>query len=117
MYSNGRTLVPDDVLDIYNRCLDGEPQSSIADDYDISQQSVSAIATGRNWGTLTGQQFMTGGRSTLHPEAVLLIDADLVAGLHPAEIALKHEVSIHTVRMIKSGRNWSAVTGRTPNRR
>ena len=48
-------LSADDALEIYRRAWAGEPQTSIADKFGISQTAVSKIKHGRNWGWLTGR--------------------------------------------------------------
>lgn len=108
----GKALNKDQVLDIYERILDGEPGPSIALDYGISQQSVSAIGSGRNWGTVTGASFNPGPRTTLTEDNVREIDTLLQDGYSTKELAAMYGVSLHTIREIRSGRRWFNVTGR-----
>lgn len=42
------------VLAIARRIVDGESRKDIAADFGVSRQTISAIATGRNWGHMTG---------------------------------------------------------------
>jgi len=105
-------LSRDQVLDIYERILDGEAGPSIADDYGISQQSVSAIGTGRNWGTVTGAAFQPGARTPLTDDQVMEIDTLLQDGYSVKELAANYGVSLNTIREIRSGRRWFNVTGR-----
>jgi len=105
-------LSRDQVLDIYERILDGEAGPSIADDYGISQQSVSAIGTGRNWSSVTGASFNPGPRSPLTDDQVLEIDGLLRDGYSVRDLAGMYGASFNTIREIRSGRRWFNVTGR-----
>jgi hypothetical protein len=109
-----KTLTVEDVLDIHERLLEGEPQYSIARNYAISQQSVSAIRTGKAWGHVTGVVFSPNDKRILDTVEVLEIDASLRAGVAAKRLATDYLVSEQAISNIKRGRNWAWLTGRTP---
>lgn len=110
-------LEAEDVEVIYARLLKGERGARIAQDFAISQQSVSAIKCGKAWGHVTGlgepldpRAHIT--RAILTEEQVLEIDAALKAGTATQrELAQRYGVSDSTIFGIKTGQAWQWLTG------
>jgi len=112
-----RVLTEDDVLFIYEALQDGEAQAILARDFDITQQSVSAIWTGRTWSDVTGKVLQESHRCKLTVDDVLAIDTALRAGAKNVDLAREFSVSNQLISNIRRGRDWTWVTGRTPKRR
>jgi hypothetical protein len=110
-------LTEDDVRYIYAALQDGESQVLLARDFDVTQQSISAINTGKAWGHVTGKVFVSNPRRKLTVDDVLAIDAGLRAGVRNQQLADEFEISNQLVSNIRRGRDWTWVTGRTPNNR
>ncbi len=100
-----KSLTPEDVLDIYQRCQEGDQQSSIAKDYDISQQTVSGIKHGLYWNSVTGLPRKR-PVSALQQRALDIYAADLPV----KEIAAEFGVSLKTVYDIREGRRRATLT-------
>lgn len=110
-------LDEEDVMVIFQRLQDGERGAVIARDFAISQQSVSAIKTGKVWGHVTGLGEPLDPRSRitnskLTEADVLVIDSRLRAGESVTPIAADYGVCYQTVRDIKLGISWAWLTGR-----
>lgn len=110
-------LEAEDVEIIYARLLKGDRGVKIAQDFAVSQQSISAIKTGKVWGHVTGlgepldpRAHIT--RALLAEEQVKEIDAALKAGTATQrELAQRYGVSDSTIYGIKTGLNWQWLTG------
>lgn len=111
------TLTEEDVLAIHEAAWAGEPQDITARDFGITQQTVSAIKTGKVWSAVTGQVLMESHRAKLTIEEVQLIDAGLRAGVSGSALAREFVISPQLISNIKRGRDWTWVTGREPTRR
>jgi uncharacterized protein (DUF433 family) len=110
-------LEEEDVKVIFQRLQEGEKGAAIARDFAISQQSISAIKTGKSWGHVTGLGDPPDPRSRivnskLTEEQVLDIDSRLKAGEPIKTIAARYGVCYGTVREIKLGLSWAWLTGR-----
>ena len=112
-----RVLTEDDVRLIFQALQDGEPQPSLANEFGITQQSISAIKTGAAWAHVTGAVHRPSQKSQLTAEDVLAIDAAIRAGEPGAALAAEYGVSQETISNIKHGRNWNWVTGRPYTKR
>lgn len=114
---SNKVLTPEDVLAIRDRLNRGEPGVSIARDFAISQQTVSGIKTGAYWGRVTGLDARAPGEHTsrgkLSREDVMAIDDALEEGVPPIELARRYGVSHNTIYLIRLGRTWAWLTGRT----
>lgn len=117
MTEKDAVLTEDDVRFIYQQLKAGEPQALLARDFDVTQQSISAIGTGRTWGHVTGQVLRETHRCKLTVDDVLAIDAAIRAGAKNIELAREFSVSNQLISNIRRGRDWTWVTGRTPTRR
>lgn len=118
-------LSKEDVLVINERLLAKERGAAIARDFEVSQQSISAIKTGESWGHVTGR----GTKQPASPErmntksAVLTVAqvreiADrLDGGARQTVLAEEYNVSTQTIYSIKSGLAWGWLTGREYNPR
>lgn len=102
------------VLQIKDRLLAGERQKSIADNLPVSFATVSLIARGRQWGSVTG---FTGeerlSSKTLSREDVLDIANRLRSGERQKEIAEKYQVKSDRIYRIAKGEKFSKLTGIT----
>lgn len=107
-----KVLTEEDVRLIHRALLDGEPQPALANEFGITQQSVSAIKTGAAWAHVTGVVHKPTAKSQLTVEDVLAIDTALRAGATGSSLAEDYAVSQETISNIKRGRNWTWVTGR-----
>lgn len=110
-------LSEDDVLFIHAALRDGESQPSLAADFGVTQQTISAINTGKAWGEITGRPLVTTANAQLTVEDVRAIDMALRAGIPGKVIAEDYAVSEQAISNIKRGRNWTWVTGRPAIRR
>lgn len=110
-------LTEDDVRFIYQALLDGDSQVLLARDFDVTPQSISAIKTGRTWSHVTGQTLTETHRCKLTVDDVLAIDTALRAGAKNIDLAREFSVSNQLISNIRRGRDWTWVTGRTPNKR
>ena len=108
--NNNCILTPEDVMDIFERCQEGEKQSAIAKDYVISQATVSGIKLGVYWNDVTGMPRRR--RLTENQERSLEIyNAYWVEKLPVKEIALRFGVSKNTVYDIRNGTTAARLTG------
>lgn len=112
-----KRLTAEDVLVIWDALRDGVPQPLLAQEFDVTQQSISAINTGKAYSELTGKVLVSSRRAVLTVEDVLAIDEALRAGVSGKVIAEDYAVSEQAISNIKCGRDWSWVTGRAPKRR
>jgi DNA-binding XRE family transcriptional regulator len=112
-----RVLTEDDVRFIYQALRDGESQVLLARDFDVTQQSISAINTGKAWAHVTGQVFVPTSKRKLTVDDVLAIDAGIRAGIKNQQLADEFDVSNQIISNIRRGRDWTWVTGRIPNRK
>lgn len=110
-------LDPDDVLAIHEALQAGESQPSLARDFGVTQQTISAINTGAAWGEITGRTLLTSAKAQLTVEDVIAIDAALREGVPGKVIAEDYAVTEQAISNIKRGRNWTWVTGRPAIRR
>lgn len=110
-------LTEDDVLAIHDALQHGESQPALAADFGVTQQTISAINTGKFWGDVTGKVLVTSARAQLTVEDVRAIDVALRAGIPGRVIAEDYAVSEQAISNIKRGRNWTWITGRTSTRR
>jgi hypothetical protein len=111
-------LTREDVEVIWERLQDGEAGYTIAQDFAVAQQTVSAINTGRSWTEVTGLQgpvFDNKHKSKLEPKDVLRIVELIDSGVRTGEIAKIFDVTPAAISQIKSGATWSHVTGRNLN--
>jgi uncharacterized protein (DUF433 family) len=112
-----KRLTEDDVRTIYQALQEGESQPILAIEFGVTQQSVSAIRTGKAWSSVTGQILIPSKRAQLTVEDVEAIDDALRAGVSGRILAEDYAVSEQAISNIKCGRDWSWVTGRSPKRR
>jgi hypothetical protein len=110
-------LSEDDVLFIHAALRDGETQPALAADFGVTQQTISAINTGKAWGEITGRTLLTSAKAQLTVEDVRAIDVALRAGVPGRIIAEDYCVSEQAISNIKRGRNWTWITGRPSTRR
>lgn len=112
-----KVLEAEDVEVIYSRLCKGDRGARIAEDFAISQQSVSAIKCGKSWGHVTGlgeplnpRNRVT--RAILTEIQVLAIDAALKDGkATQRDLARRYGVSDATIFGIKTGQTWQWLTG------
>jgi hypothetical protein len=106
-----KTLTPEDVIDIYERCHAGtEQQGKIARDYDISQATVSGIKLGKYWNKITGEPRRRG--LTANQERMLAIYNSYWVDKYPVkEIAERFGVSVNSVYEIRNGKAAAHITG------
>ncbi|MGZ4659640.1 MAG: hypothetical protein ACXVYB_00005 [Arthrobacter sp.] len=109
-------LNAEDVLAIHERLLTGEPGSDIARDFAVSQQTVSAIRSGKSWGHVTGLNPKDprehNRRGVLTREQVLAISDSLRNNGRAYRLAKEYGVSPNTIYQIKVGQTWAWLTGR-----
>jgi DNA-binding XRE family transcriptional regulator len=105
-------LSEDDVLFIHAALRDGESQPALAADFGVTQQTISAINTGKAYSELTGRVQQQTAKAQLTVEDVRAIDVALRAGIPGRVIAEDYAVSEQAISNIKCGRNWTWVTGR-----
>ena len=111
-------LTREDVEVIWERLVNGEAGYSIAQDFAVAQQTVSAIATGRSWTDVTGLQgplLDNKHKSKLEPKDVRRIVELIDSGVRTGEIAKIFDVTPAAISQIKNGATWSHITGRNPN--
>lgn len=109
-------LTEAEVLFIHAEALSGRDYGELAEEFDIPECSVSAIKTGRQWSSVTGQNQdeadqRGGNNRKLTEEQVLDIYERANAGEHQGDIAAEYDVSRGTVSEIKHGKRWTHVTG------
>lgn len=112
-----RRLADEDVRVIWTALREGVPQPLLAQEFDVTQQTISAINTGKAWSNVTGKVLVASRRAVLTVEEVMAIDTALRAGVSGRVIAEDYDVSEQAISNIKCGRDWSWVTGRAPKRR
>ena len=112
-----KRLTEADVRIIHEALLDGESQPILAIEFGVTQQSISAIHTGKAWGHVTGKALVPTRRAKLTVEDVEAIDDALREGVPGRVLAEDYAISIQAISNIKCGRDWSWVTGRSPKRR
>jgi hypothetical protein len=111
-------LTEDDVLFILAEVRKGKRgvQSRLAIEFDVTQQTISEIATGKSWSSLTGVTYVRRPHAKISKDTVLQVDAAIRAGMPVQEITARFNLPAGTVSQIKNGKRWAGVTGR-PNRR
>lgn len=105
-----KSLTPEDVLDIYERCHEGERQATIASDYDISQATVSGIKLGQYWNRVTGlprRRKLTDSQQ----RTVAIYSAYWEEKLPVKEIAARFDVSRGCVYDVRNGTTGADLTG------
>ena len=103
-------LTAEDALDIYQRCHEGEKQSSIAIDYDCSQATISGIKRGIYWSRVTGHP----RTRPMSPRQLRIIDvysAYWDDKLPVKVIAPQYGLSLKAVYDILKGRTGAYLTG------
>ena len=110
-------LLREDVEVIWERLQAGDKGNAIARDFMISQQTVSAINTGKIWNSVTGlneapDPLANNHRSKLTVENVRWIDALIELDIPTGKIAEAYQVSPSAISQIKSGKTWGHITGR-----
>lgn len=112
----GTELTREDVEIIYARLQSGERGAAIARDFAVSQQAVSAIRTGENWGHVTGLKpgdpRAHTHRGTLTRDQVLAVDQLLKEGVEVTVLARSFGVTYQTIYAIRLGTSWAWLTGR-----
>lgn len=108
-------LEREDVEVIHERLNAGERSTTIARDFCVSQQTISAIKRGQLWGHVTGRPQLT--RATrihysLTEAQVRQIDEELRRGDSCRVVAQRYGVTYTVVYNIKIGKTWGHVTGR-----
>lgn len=102
-------LIPEDVLDIYDRAWAGEPQSSIRKDHMISQATVTSIKHGYYWNHVTGHAKT---RISERQGRILDIYSEYWDKKRPVpEIAAEFGVSLTCVYDIRNGKTGAQITG------
>lgn len=110
-------LTAEDAMAIYRGVQAGELQQTLADEFDVTQRTISSIAIGQTWSHVTGHKFVPNPKRQLSEDDVLAIDAALRAGATNADLAAEFCVTNQLISNIRRGRNWTSVTGRVPTRR
>lgn len=110
-------LTPEDAMAIYRGVQAGELQQTLADEFEVTQRTISSIATGQTWSHVTGHKFRPSSKRQLTEDDVLAIDSALRAGATNAALAEEFCVTNQLISNIRRGRNWTAITGRTATRR
>ena len=112
----GLGLTVEDVEIIYSRLQNGDKGAAIARDFAVSQQSISAIRTGENWGHVTGLKpgdpRAHTNRGTLTRDQVLAVDRLLKEGVEVGVLARSYGVTYQTIYAIRLGTSWAWLTGR-----
>jgi hypothetical protein len=112
-----KKLTAEDALLIYKDLEAGQEPGALAIDFGVTQQTISEIWTGKSWGHVTGKVLKTSPRAQLTTEDVMAIDHLLQIGVRGRAIAANYAVSEQAISNIKTGRDWSWLTGRRPKRR
>ena len=107
---NNYTLTPSEALEIYERAHSGENQRKIAEDYVISQATVSGIKLGRYWNDVTGHE-RTRPLTPLQERTVSIYSEYWDKKQSVAAIAEKFGVSLNTVYDIRNGSTGHRLTG------
>jgi transposase-like protein len=113
-------LNEEQVIEIKNRCLDGESQKSVAEDYPVSHTAVNKIMVGEWWQHVgpdvteerPGESDRYGeahGSSKLTADDVREIRELREQGETIADIAKRMPVGTTSVRNVLSGKTWSHV--------
>jgi transcriptional regulator with XRE-family HTH domain len=110
-------LTEDDVLTIDAALREGESQPQLAAEFGVTQQTISAINTGKAYSELTGRTLLTSAKAQLTVEDVIAIDQALREGIPGKLIAEDYAVTEQAISNIKRGRNWTWITGRPATRR
>ena len=111
-----KQLTVEDVVVIHERLTLGHKGVDIARDFAVSQQAVSAIRTGDNWGHVTGirpsDPRAHTHRGILSEDQVLAVDSLLKEGVPVAVLARSFGVAYQTIYAIRLGTSWAWLTGR-----
>lgn len=111
-------LVPleeEDVLAIFDRIQAGDKNVDIAQDFAVSEQTISGIRTGQTWSRVTGVKYeprKRAPRNVLSEEQVLEVDAELKRGVMVKELAQRYSVTRSVIYNIAIGKTWGRLTGR-----
>ena len=107
-------LEREDVEVIHLRLEQGEPGTTIARDFCISQQTVSGIKNGQLWARVTGRPLKISKKPklSLAPDQVREIDAELRRGVTCRVLADRYGVTRSMIYNIRIGKTWAWVTGR-----
>lgn len=118
MAEKDRKFTDEEIVFIHGEIRKGKrgTQARLAEEFGVTQQTISEIATGKSWAHLTGVKYVPRPHAKIAKETVLQIDAAIRAGLSNTEISEKFSLHSGTVSQIKNGKRWTSVTGR-PNRR
>lgn len=84
--------------------------SEIADKFEVSEETIFNIQSGKTWSKLTGIGCPSKYLHKLTKKEVLRI-RELLPKLSNVEIAYRYHVNPKTISDIRWGRTWSAVTG------
>jgi len=108
-------LEREDVEVIHERLNAGERSTTIARDFCVSQQTISAIKRGQLWGHVTGRERLVKNPRpgySLTEEQVRAIDKDLRRGVSCRRVAEQYHLTYTVIYNIKIGKTWGHVTGR-----
>lgn len=116
-----RKLSDSDIPLILSLANSGEKFELIANKFDVSVGTISAVVNGKNWKDVSGicatsnRRFHRGAkmRGVLNERKVLDIVVDLNNGIRQKVIAEKYDVKPQTISNINVGKIWGWLTGRS----
>lgn len=107
-------LKEDQVLDIYNRCLQGHSRKALAIEFNVSESAIKDIITRKNWGYLTNKLRaveIRGKSKNLDDDTVELICSMLQEGVKNCDICKTIGfISKYVVSDIKNRRSYTHIS-------
>ena len=116
----GKRLGPEQARAIAERIAAGERHVAIAEQFDVSVETVGAIKSGKRWATAIGAELRArmavATATTLDAASARRVMSALEAGQSGRSIAGEFGISPSMVSAIKHGQAWSALDPQLPTR-